>query len=421
MDIETGAICAVLRGAESGTSLADAVAAGLAPELFDRGELVWRFIIEYGTEHGGAPPEHVVSKRFPDFGFPDERPAEVTYYIDELRKRRLHNLQAEAMREAAKAMKEKDPRAAFAIFEKLVADAQDDVRPARDVNIAATAETRWDRYREKKARDGVIGIRTPWDTLTEWTQGFQPGQFIVIAARTGVGKTWVLDKIAAALHLQGLVPLIDSREMSVAEMAGRIDAIRAHVPHAGLRGAELDEEDETTFHDSLKAFAEGPDFWIAGDDGGGGVSGLAAKIDRYKPAMVLLDGLYLVPDDKGETGWQGVKNVSNSLKKLARKKGLPILVSTQLNRSRGTSRNAGTDAVAYGDAISQDADVLITLYQNEDMRLNLEMDVILRKQRDGTTGEFRIRWDMATMDFSEVEGPGDDDAHGDDDQSDIPF
>ena len=421
MDIETGAIVALVRGSvrEEGL-LPAAMQGGLHAELFQRGRQVFTYLLEHHQEYGEVPPEGVVTTKFPDFELPPERPAAIAFYIDELKKRSLHNRIAEAMREAASSRKSKNPVEALAQFEKMVAGAQEDARSSQDVNLAKTSMDRWAEYIEQKGREGMEGLPSPWKVLDELTLGWKRGEFIVVTARLGTGKTWFLVLLALACHIAGFVPLVVSREMAVRQIARRLDAARAKVPHHGLRSGNLAEDHEELLHDALVAFGEEVDFWVSGDDAAMGPAGLAAKIDQLRPDIILVDGLYLLQDDMGQSGWEGITNVTRSLKRLARGKDVPVLVTTQLNRA-GRGDKASTANIAYSDSVGQDADVVLALIQDEDMRLNNELRVELLKQRDGTTGGFTVQWDLARMEFACVEE--DDVATWDDDEEEdeIPF
>jgi replicative DNA helicase len=402
-----------------------AVSVGMETDLFTgSGKPVYEFLMEHQQDYGEVAPEGVVRTRFPDFELPAEKPANMEFYVDEMRKRRLHNRMTTAMREAALSLKDKDPKKALTMFEQMVLDSQEDVRSSRDVDLGDTALQRVDQYYEMKGRSGIDGYATPWDTLDQATMGWHRQELITVVARLGTGKTWLLVLLAKAIHDAGYTPLVISREMGVHQIARRLDAVKARIPHELFRTGKLTPDQEERYVDTMKGWADKDDspLWVSGDDAACGVAGLSAKIDQLKPDVVLVDGLYLMQDDRGETGWQGVTNVTRDLKRLARRKDIPVIISTQLNRD-GTGTNATTANISYSDSIGMDSDVVLALFQTEDMRLNNEMLVKLLKHREGQGCEFTTRWDLDCMNFEELDDDDDElddfDTFGDDDG--IPF
>ena len=75
---------------------------------------------------------------------------------------------------------------------------------------------------------------------------------MVIAARTGVGKSWLLLTIAAAASKQGLTVGIYSGEMSVDKVGYRIDTLLGHMPNIAIsRGELLAMKEYKNYMDSL--------------------------------------------------------------------------------------------------------------------------------------------------------------------------
>lgn len=415
MDIETGILRALLRSDRA--TYNTALQQGLDVDLFldeDR-RSVWGWITEYSRDYGTLPPGQEVARKFPAIFSDDETPAAAEYYLTELKNRRLHFRVKGAAIEVGKLLKDKDPRGALRLLETAVAESQVDTQNSQDINLRVSTAARLEDYQQVKAMGGMMGFPTPWPTLNKWTLGFRPGEMVAVAARLGVGKSWLLTLLSQHVHaVAGKVPLIVSREMAAAQFARRVDATQARVPFAGLRAGDLSAEQEARFTEALLASANLPDFWISSDDSAMGMAGLAAKVDQLRPDILFLDGMYLMRDDQGETGWEGVTNITRGLKRLAVQKKIPVVITTQLNR-KSKGLRADTSMLAYSDSIGQDSDVVIGLLQTDDMRSNYQMVIRLLKQREGLTGEFKARWDLERMNFDELADDGiPDDAPADD-------
>jgi len=97
------------------------------------------------------------------------------------------------------------------------------------------------------------------------------------------------------------------------------------------------------------------------------VSALAAKIEQHRPEIVFVDGVYLMMDEQsGESNTpQALTNITRSLKRLAQRLKVPIVISTQtlLWKMRGGKVTA--DSIGYSSSFYQDSDVILGLEEEE--------------------------------------------------------
>ena len=134
-----------------------------------------------------------------------------------------------------------------------------------------------------------------------------------------------------------------------------------------------------------------------------GVMGVSAEIDKHKPDIVLIDGVYLMEDDQGaKDDWLRVAHITRDLKKLAKRSKLPIFINTQADKN--TSKKTGPElgSIMYTQAIGQDSDDILALYRDEVMLSDKEMCLKVLKQREGVTGKVMMNWNFDVMDFSEI-------------------
>jgi len=308
MDIEKGVICSVLRRGDP-AALYDAVTLGLDAEMFKGpAKDVWVFMLQYAQEHSGLVPANVVEDMFPEFQLPpdDVKTAVPSFYIDQIKQRNLGHAIQQSMKAASELIVGKEPVEAFEELERMIAEAQVDARSALEVNLAEVGDTLVDRYDAIRESDGIEGFNTPWPCLTRATLGWKRGELIVVSARPGTGKSWFAVLLADAVHtLDKKVPLIVSREMSVEQFLRRIAAQKAKVPHMGFRAGDLSTAQYERFTQMAAGLKDEHPYWISGNDAALGVQGLSAKIDRLKPDIVIIDGLYLMRDDRGHQSHAG--------------------------------------------------------------------------------------------------------------------
>lgn len=206
----------------------------------------------------------------------------------------------------------------------------------------------------------------------------------------------------------GYKPLLFTREMSVDQIVKRFDAAHAGVAHARLRSGQLTHEEYDKYQETLRLMEGAEPFWIVGDDeASSGISGILAKVDKYKPNIVWIDGVYLVEDERGaKSFWEKIKNVATDLQSGAKQKGIPFVVSHQFNQE-GRDDKGTADTLAYGD-LQKWFDGIIGMYQTEDLRVNKEMLFKLLKHREGERLDFVTQWDLENMIF-DVKGIESDD------------
>jgi replicative DNA helicase len=370
------------------------------PELFVSYKKLWEFVLEVYSKHGGLPPKEEVENRFPHFDFVDTQDIPFSYISDELKKRHVHNILTDAMKEQAEKLKSKDPFSALEVMRSSLMKADLEARPSHDINFTEDFEERKKLFQRASEAAGVTGIPTPWPCLDEATQGFHEEDLIMIAGRGGIGKSWFSFMLAVDNWQNGAVPLIFSREMAVWQVTRRLDALNAKLPYRRFKNGTLSSDEEARWHKALADMKGGKPFWITGDDGDGhiGVTAIKAKIHRYRPDIVYIDGAYLIQDDRGgKQQWERFSNVCQDLKRLAQKESLPIVVTHQFNTS-GKGMDGSEDTLKYGD-VQMWFDLIIGCYQSEELRDNKEMLFKIVKHREGEKLQWVSEWDLDKMSF----------------------
>lgn len=402
MDIENSiiTICAM----SPDTMYSQAFDAALTEELFEgQAKDMWGFATRFLKAHGRGPSVEAIEAQFPGFepSFPSEP---LSYYIEQLKRKHAFNLTIEAIKSAHKSLSSRKVEDAVASLSEAMRRIQDTTSAEADLDWKATAKDRYQDYLRLQSTRGIDGYRSPFPTLDEATQGVHDGEFILIAARQGVGKTWLSNILAHENLKAGLKVLYFTKEMPSKQIARRFDALTYSLPYQALRKGTLNSFTERAWQDGTQQPAVQGELYIVGEESGG-VSHVAAKIERYKPDVVYIDGMYLMEDDqKAREQWQKVGNISRDLKRLAKRVNLPIIATVQLNRS--ASNEGGDAANIAGSDIAKDADVILGLFQTEDQRINKRMTLKVLKQREGERPEIECEWDMANMQFAEATDGG---------------
>ena len=244
-----------------------------------------------------------------------------------------------------------------------------------------------------------MGVSTGFTKLDEMTGGMRGGDYIIIAARPGMGKTALALNIAwhVAYKLKLTVPIF-SLEMSVESLVTRMACSVARVDSQRFRAGYLNDGDRIRLRNAIDSITSSPIY--IDDSTGITMAGVSAKLRRLKAqnggiGLVVIDYLQLMTD-KGENRNQEVTHMSRAVKLLAKELACPFLVLSQLSRQtelrgKGSASRPQLSDLRESGSLEQDADVVAFIFRpevydrsREDLRGHAE--IILAKQREGPTG-----------------------------------
>lgn len=248
--------------------------------------------------------------------------------------------------------------------------------------------------------DGLTGVPSGFTELDGLTNGFGPGQMVIIAARPAMGKsTLALDIARAAAVKHNQATVFFSLEMGRSEIAMRLLSAEASIPLQAMRKGTLDSRDWAKMASTTARVNDAPLF--IDDSPNLTLVEIRAKCRRLKQQhdlkMVVIDYLQLMSSGRRvENRQQEVSEFSRALKLLSKELEVPVIALSQLNRAseqRADKMPAISDLRESG-SLEQDADMVILLhrestYEKENPRAG-EADFILAKQRNGPTGTVTV-------------------------------
>lgn len=248
----------------------------------------------------------------------------------------------------------------------------------------------------EKILSGVTGqgVKTGFKDLDALTNGFHPGNMIVLAARPAVGKSTLGLDIAryASIHKRE-TSVIFSLEMSRSEITMRMLSAEARVPLNNIRSGRLSEEEWARMARRMGEISDAPMF--IDDSPNLSLMEIRAKSRRLKQRhdlkLIVIDYLQLMTSGKRvENRQQEVSEFSRQLKLLAKELNVPVVAISQLNRSpeqRSDKKPMLSDLRESG-SIEQDADLVILLHREDlydSQNRSGEADLIVAKHRNGPT------------------------------------
>lgn len=255
-----------------------------------------------------------------------------------------------------------------------------------------------------KVRGRVTGIPTGFIDLDEKMAGLQNSDLILIGARPAMGKTaFVLNIAQHVAFKEGKTVAIFSLEMSKKQLVKRLFALEGMIDSQALRVGDLKETDWERLVETAGII--GRSNLIIDDTGSISVKDLCSKCRKYKLEkgldLIIIDYLQLMSGsqrNKNTSREQEVGEISRALKGLAKELDIPIIALSQINREadkRQDHKPITADLRESGN-IEQDADIIMFIYRDEVYNKDTEKknvaEIIIAKQRNGTTGSVDLTW-----------------------------
>lgn len=253
-------------------------------------------------------------------------------------------------------------------------------------------------------RGDRTGLTAGFRDVDAMTTGFQPGNFVIVAARPGMGKTsFALNMAVAAAREEGAPIAFFSLEMSNSELIQRLICAEARISMNDMRRGNIKPHQWEEISKAMGALNELPIY--LDDLGALTVSDVRTRCRRLKStvglAAIFIDYLQLVrPGVLVRTANRNeeLSEICRSLKATAKDLSVPIIALAQLNRGveiRSEKRPMLADLRDSG-SLEQEADFVAFLYR--DSYYNQEApepdltEFIIAKHRNGPTGMVKLRF-----------------------------
>ena len=305
----------------------------------------------------------------------------------------------------------------------------------------------------------LSGFTTGLNSMNTKIGGMHKSDLVIVAGRPGMGKSALGTNMAVAAAQRflrdaedGIAPeksagapvVLFSLEMSADQLATRILAEQSGITSENLRTGRITQHE---FRDLARAAAELQSLPLYIDDTPGlTIAALRTRARRLKRqkgiGMVVVDYLQLLQGTGrgNDNRVQEISEISRGLKQLAKELDVPVIGLSQLSRAveqREDKRPQLSDLRESG-SIEQDADIVLFIYREDYYVKGVEVEmptpeeavanpdkaakysdwkqkfddvagkaeIIVAKQRHGSTGIVRVRFDGRTTKFSDAADEG---------------
>ena len=286
-----------------------------------------------------------------------------------------------------------------------------------------------------KSDQGIVGVPTGLTDLDQKLGGLHKSDLIIIAGRPSMGKTSLATNIAYhasqnILNKQEKSSVaFFSLEMSSEQLSTRILSEQAKIKSDDIRKGKVTEEEINRYIEAsrniynLPLFIdETPAISIAT------LSNRARRIKRlFGLSLIVVDYIQLMRSNlnKNEGRVQEISEITQGLKALAKELSVPVLALSQLSRAveQRDDKQPQLSDLRESGSIEQDADVVMFVYreayylerkqpklgsiehaewQSKMNDVNGLADIILGKQRHGTTGTVKVEFEGIYTKFKDL-------------------
>ena len=255
-----------------------------------------------------------------------------------------------------------------------------------------------------KSKNQFTGVPTGFANLDSMTSGFQNSDLIILGARPSIGKTAMALSMMQHISLDRKIPCgFFSLEMSTELIGMRILAQESRVSMSKIRSGMIKIDEIQKIQDAAGRWFEAPLYIV--DTPNMRLLELRSMarrmVEKHGVKIIFIDYIGLIATDNPTAPvFEQVSEISKSLKALARELKIPIVDLSQVSRNaEGEEPNLAQ--LRGSGSVEQDADVVMFLHRErlKDESPIQDAKLILAKQRNGATGDIKIKFIPAYSKF----------------------
>jgi len=261
-----------------------------------------------------------------------------------------------------------------------------------------------------------LGILSGFIDFDYLSNGFRPGELIIIASRPSMGKTALALNMASYISMnQNIASAFFSLEMGCEQLTQRLISTESKINLTHLRNGKISQHESLKLELACKKLTN-TDLFID-ESHTLNIITLREKcrrlIRKNNIKLIFIDYLQLMSSIiKYDNKATEVGEISKGLKTIAREFNIPVIALSQLNRSveSRTDKIPMMSDLRDSGAIEQDADIITFLYRQEYyLRDKTPKDkigitkIIIAKNRNGPTGSLELKFSNYITKFTNLD------------------
>lgn len=376
----------------------------LQSDMFMDYENEFNFINDFYNKYGKVPDKETFLSQFKEFNLIDVNESN-KYLVDKLNEEYLYYKTVPVVQEVAQLLKTNSDDAVNYLLAQL--PNLTNIQKTEGIDIIQNSSSRFDEYKSKLAGQNKSYITTGFEELDDLFKGFARGEeLVVLFARIGQGKSWILNKMLASAWKVGYNVGLISPEMSANKIGYRFDTLIGHLSNKKLNwGDKVDNYEE--YLNNLKSNTNKYIVTIPQDFNKKiTVSKIKTFCQRNKIDILGIDGITYLTDErykKGDNRTTMLTNISEDLMSLSLELKIPILVVVQSNRGGVNKDNENEtpdlENIKDSDGIAANATKVIAIRQKVSDNI---IQLCVRKHRDGKAGQnllYQFDFDAGTFSY----------------------
>jgi replicative DNA helicase len=316
---------------------------------------------------------------------------------------------------------ETDPNICMSKADQILLSIQSDMATPHLITPSQLSEIGAVHYGNLRNPQHRVSISTGFEELDYHTGGMFPGDYIILAARAGLGKSQVALQMAQCAGK--IVPVLFCPiEMHYKQILDRMVASRIGIPIRQIRsGGYSDEVTDRIFSQALPEVHESGIYMLSLNndivDSPIVTSTLIGTMARhmkmsYGLGLIVIDYIGLldpiIGDEKRQRSEQ-IRHISRRLKVMANSLQIPILCVAQINREaeKKADRRPELSSLRDSGSLEEDADGVWLLYRDDyydqEATNKGEAEFWLAKQRQGKANiKLDLHWSELWSRYEEI-------------------
>lgn len=364
----------------------------------------YSFIKEHFDNYKNVPDTETFINKFPDFELLEVNESD-RYLVDAIREEYLYSKSVPVIKKAAELLKSDSNEASRYLQSELVNLTPNYTTPYVDI---IHSNSRVEMFEDKSNNKDKWFIPTGFEELDDIIYGWQCGEeFVVIFARTGIGKSWVLVKTVQHAWEIGKNVGYVSPEMSADKIGYRFDTLNNHFSNMALVRGDKSKVSIDEYKQYNEKLAEHNNSILVSTPMDFNKQVTVGKLRTFVQAnnldMLAIDGITYMTDERykrGDNKTTSLTNISEDLMALSCELKIPILVVVQSNRGGTEKDTPDLEDIRDSDGIAHNATKVISLNQKEEALV-----MKIKKNRDGKVGDkLTYLWDIDLGEFTWMPG-----------------